>query len=174
MERIVPTWRTEEKRQCGIGEMEGWRDIRWREDRGLWLVWSEPRVRLAVSMRRIMMPMKRPHPRRPVLSVLAQVGTSRHILPTFLNDDCVFSGCYLHQKFPLFNFRVRFTFLIWHFKHRCRTAKAYRRRGITAYVDIPVFWNRSITFNQQTSSSSSSLPSCNDGFNWNDWFQYLV
>lgn len=84
MERIVQTWRTGEKRQCGIGEMEGWRDIRWREDRGLWLVWSEPRVRLAESIRRFVMPMKRRLPRRPVLSVLAQVGTSCHILLTFL------------------------------------------------------------------------------------------
>lgn len=66
------------------GGVEGHR----REDSGLWLVWSKPRVRLAMSVRRILMPMKR----RPVPSVLAQVGTSRHILPTFLNDHGVFQA----------------------------------------------------------------------------------
>lgn len=38
MERIFKRWTTQEERQYGIGEVGGWRDIRWREDRGLWLV----------------------------------------------------------------------------------------------------------------------------------------
>lgn len=37
MERIFKRWTTREERQYGI-EVGGWRDIRWREDHGLWLV----------------------------------------------------------------------------------------------------------------------------------------
>lgn len=160
MERIAGTWRRAEKRQCGIGEMEGWRDIRWREDRGLWLVWFRPRVRLVVSIRRIMMPMKRRHPRRPVLSVLAQVGTSRHILPTFLVDNpcCVFQAVICIQSHHFLNFRVRFTFPVWHFKHRWRKLKGVGELRCTSTVqfsEIPGPW---ITRNQQP-SSSASLPS---------------
>lgn len=50
MVRIFKRWTTREERQHGIEEVGGWRDIRWREDHGLWLVWSEPRVRPATSI----------------------------------------------------------------------------------------------------------------------------
>lgn len=46
-----------EESLSGIGGVGGggrWRGMEWREDQGRWLVWSEPRVCPATSLRRFM------------------------------------------------------------------------------------------------------------------------
>lgn len=88
VERIWRRWRALEEKLHGIGGAgggEGRRDTGWREDIGRWLVWSEPRVRPATSLRRFMdVDETLVSHAVPVSSVLAQVGACCPVWESFL------------------------------------------------------------------------------------------